>query len=111
METIETVIGGRAQQFVRLFVSQFGFSVEHAEAFVTLAGNDLLESYRWRADHLAAAELSAPENVREILGVIGGNQIADTLGIPRTAAWSGLRVFVPRVLQLADGHYGREASA
>jgi len=94
---------------VRIFVSQFGFSVEHAEAFVSLASNDLLESYRWRAHDLDPQALSAPENVRELLGSISGNRIADSLGMPRTDVWNGLRVFVPRVLQLADGSPSHEA--
>lgn len=109
MEPLETVIGRRSSHFVRIFVSQFGFSVERAEAFVTLAGDDLLASYRWRSDELSPGELSAPQNVRELLGAIHGNRIADELGIPRAEAWTGLRVFVPRVLQLADGHVGHEA--
>jgi hypothetical protein len=37
METLETVLGRRAPHFVRIFVSQFGFSEERAEQFVSLA--------------------------------------------------------------------------
>lgn len=109
MELLESVIGRKSPHFVRLFVSQFGFTVERAEQFVSLAGNDLLESYRWRAEDLDPDSLSKPENVRELLAVIGGNRIADRLGLPRDDVWSGLRVFVPRVLQLADGGRAHEA--
>lgn len=109
MDRLETVIGRKSPHFVRIFVSQFGFSEERAEQFVSLAASDLIESYRWRAEDLDPRALSAPENVREILGAIRGNRIADSLGIPRAEAWSGLRVFVPRVLQLADGRHTHEA--
>ena len=109
MELLESVIGRQSPHFVRIFVSQFGFSRERAERFVSLAGRDLLESYAWCADELDHATLSAPENVRGLLGAIGGNRIADSLGIPRAEAWSGLRVFVPRVLQLADGRFSHRA--
>ena len=109
MERLETVIGGRARHFVRLFVSQFGFTEERAEQFVSLAGNDLIESYRWRAGDLGSGRLSDPENVRELLGAIRGNHIASSLGLPPSDVWSGLRVFVPRVLQIADGRPTLEA--
>lgn len=109
METLETVLGRRAPHFVRIFVSQFGFSEERAEQFVSMAGDDLIASYRWRADHMQASQLSAPENVRELMGTIRAKWIADSLGIPPSEVWSGLRVFVPRVLQLADGRHTHEA--
>jgi hypothetical protein len=109
MEALETVLGRKSPHFVRIFVSQFGFSEERAERFVTLAASDLLESYRWRAGDLDPGSLSAPETVRELLGAIRGNLIADSLGIPPADVWSGLRVFVPRVLQLADGRHLHEA--
>ncbi|HUP53041.1 MAG TPA: hypothetical protein VM198_11225 [Longimicrobiales bacterium] len=109
METLETVLGSRAPHFVRIFVSQFGFSEERAERFVELAGSDLIECYRWQADRMDPRELSAPENVRSLLGAIHARRIADSLGIPPAEVWSGLRVFVPRVLQLADGRHTHEA--
>jgi hypothetical protein len=109
METLETVIDDRARDFVRLLVSQFGFTEERAEKFVILAGSDLMESYRWRADDIGPGQLSDPENVRELLGAIRGNHIASSLGLPPSDVWSGLRVFVPRVLQLADGRPALDA--
>jgi hypothetical protein len=109
MEALETVLGRRSPHFVRIFVSQFGFSEERAERFVSLAASDLLESYRWRAEDLHPGSLSSPENVRELLSAIRGNRIADSLGMPPAEIWSGLRVFVPRVLQLADGRHTHEA--
>ncbi|HUF76616.1 MAG TPA: hypothetical protein VMM35_10075 [Longimicrobiales bacterium] len=109
METIETVIGRRTPHFVRIFVSQFGFSEERAEQFVSLAGDDLIESYRWRASDMGHRRLSDPESVRELLGAIRGDHIASSLGLPPSEVWSGLRVFVPRVLQLADGRHALEA--
>ena len=104
MDRLESVLGRRAP-LVRILVGQFGFSEEDAEEFVSLAGEDLMESYRLRARDMATSELSAPENVRELLGAIRGDRIADSLGIPASEVWSGLRVFVPRVLQLADGRH------
>ena len=109
MENLETVLCSKSPHFVRIFVSQFGFSVERAEQFVSLAADDLMESYKWRAGDLDPGALSAPENVRELLGAIRGNLIADWLGMPHAEVWSGLRVFVPRVLQLADGRHAHEA--
>ncbi len=102
METLETVIGRRSEHFVRIFVSQFGFTEERALRFVELAGSDLMESYRWQAQRLGRGRLSAPENVRDLLSAIHANGIASSLGMPSSEVWSGLRVFVPRVLQLAD---------
>jgi hypothetical protein len=60
-------------------------------------------------DQVDSSELSAPDNVRELLGTIRANWIADSLGMPPHEVWSGLRVFVPRVLQLADGRHTHEA--
>lgn len=109
MDRLETVLGSRAPHFVRILVSQFGFSEEEAHEFVSLASADLIQSYRWRAHDIDAGALSAPENVRELLGTIRGDRIAHSLGLPASEVWSGLRVFVPRVLQLADGRHLPEA--
>ena len=105
METLETVIGRRSEHFVRIFVSQFGFSEDRAELFVRLAGNDLIESYKWQSSRLADEALSDPANVRDLMSTIHANGIASSLGISTSEVWSGLRVFVPRVLQLADGRF------
>jgi len=108
MDRLETVLGRRGPHFVRILVSQFGFSEAHAERLVSLAGTDLIESYRSRATEIHSA-LSAPESVRELLGTMRGNQIAESLGIPASEVWCGLRVFVPSVLELADGRHAHEA--
>jgi len=109
MDRLETVLGRRATHLAQILVSQLGFSEERAEELVMLAGMDLVESYRWRAQSIAAGQLSAPENVRELLGAIRGDHIADSLGMPASEVWSGLRAIVPRVLELADGPHLHEA--
>jgi len=103
METLEIVLVRRAPDLVRVLVSRTGFSRERAERFVILAGTDLLESYRWQADTLDQQSLSAPGNVRDLLSMIRADRIASSLGVPPAEVWSGLRDFVPSVLQLADG--------
>jgi hypothetical protein len=109
VETLETVLERRAHHFVRIFVSQFGFTEERAQRFVNLAGSDLIECCRWHERNMGPGGFSAPANVRNLLAVIHARRIADSLGIPSAEVWSGLRVFVPRVLQLADGRAAHEA--
>lgn len=109
MHRLESVLGGRAPHLARILVSELGFSEERAEELVMLAGVDLMESYRWRARDMAGRNLSAPENVRELLGAIRGDRIANSLGLPASEVWSGLRAIVPRVLQLADRSHLHEA--
>ncbi|HSH76104.1 MAG TPA: hypothetical protein VLA09_10515 [Longimicrobiales bacterium] len=103
MESLERVIGSSSDHFVRIFMTQFGFSQERAEQFVSLAGDDLIASYEFLAPHLDPGGLSAPENVRDLLSAIHASRIASSLGISPSEVWTGLRVFVPGVLQFADG--------
>jgi hypothetical protein len=109
MERLETVLCSRTQHFVRIFVTQFGFSVDRAKRFVDLAGDDLIECYRWQGQNLLPGEYSHPENVRNIMSVLHARGIADSLGMAPAEVWSGLRVFVPRVLQLADDRHPHQA--
>jgi uncharacterized protein YidB (DUF937 family) len=46
--------------------------------------------------------LAEPDNVRDILGNMEANQIAQDLGLPQDEVWSALRTFVPRALEIAD---------
>jgi hypothetical protein len=110
MESLEIVLGRRTNHFVRIFMSQFGFSEERAERFVSMAGSDLMESYKFLARDLDPRGLSCPANVRDLLSTIHASRIASSLGIPASEVWTGLRVFVPSVLQLADGRYPSEAA-
>jgi hypothetical protein len=103
METLEIVLVRSARDLVHVVERRTGFSRESAERFVILAGTDLIESFKWQADALDPNDLSAPNNVRDLLSGIGGNRIASTLGMPPSEVWSGLREFVPSVLRLADG--------
>lgn len=102
MDCLRRVLGQRGGALVTLLVHQVGFDLDTAERFVAVAGQDLMESYRWVEDDLDLAYLPTRPNVLRLLRSMHGSGIAAALGVPTSDAWDGLRAFVPRVLELAD---------
>jgi hypothetical protein len=102
MRRLETVLGDRRTDLVQVLVRCDGLTRTHAERFVALAGDELLESYAWHCGGHAPRHLAEPAMVRDVLSTMGANRIASSLGISRSEVWDSLRAFVPRVLCLAD---------
>lgn len=102
MDCLQRVLGQRGGALVTLLVHQVGFDLDTAERFVAVAGQDLMESYKWVEDDLDLAYLPARPNALRLLRGMHGSGIASTTGVPASVAWVGLRAFVPRVLELAD---------
>lgn len=102
MESIQAVLERRKSDLIEVLVSGTGLSMQRAERFVDLAGTDLVEALVWRNGAVSHDHLSAPSNVRDILGTMGAGQIAQSLGLPRDEVWTALRTFVPHALEIAD---------
>lgn len=102
MESIQSVLERRKRDLVEVLISGTGLSVRRAERFVDVAGMDLVEALLWRNGAVKREHLAEPDNVRDILGNMEANQIAQDLGLPQDEVWSALRTFVPRALEIAD---------
>jgi len=102
MRRLETVLGTRKYDLVHLLVRSSGLTRERAERFVTLAGNDLIESFEWQLREHMPRELAEPSTARDVLSTMSANRIASSLGLSRSEVWERLRAFVPLVLCLAE---------
>lgn len=103
MDYLRSVIGEREAFLAALLVRHVGFTLDTAERFVAVAGHDLIESYRWQEPDLDLVHLPTRTNALRLLRCMHGSGIASALGVPTSQAWDGLREFVPRVLELAQG--------
>lgn len=103
MERLQLVLEFRVRDLVNVLVRRAGLDPETAERFVSAAGADLLESWRWQSSEIDVAHLPTWSNVQRLLGGIHANAIAFDLGMPPSDVWTGLRTFVPQVLLMANG--------
>lgn len=110
MDLLRSVLQERAADLASELTAKAGFTAEEAKRFVPEAGTDLIESWRWQADELDTKDVAADANVRKLLRGIGAKRIASRVGLTAEATWSGLRAFVPKVMQLAHEGLGRSGS-
>lgn len=99
---MQRVLASRTGDLARVLEHQMGIPETAARHFVQVAGEELLESFRWQRAALDVDRLSDARNARDLLSAVGAGRIASDVGIPRTEVWKGLRAFVPSVLQLAE---------
>jgi len=102
MQRLETVLWDRRTDLVQVLVRSSGLTRAHAERFVALAGNDLIESFEWHCRGQAPGRLAEPSTVRDVLSTMGANRLASLMGLSLPEVWESLRAFVPRVLCLAE---------
>ena len=102
MEQLRSVLSQKSGHLARLVERQAGIDESVARRFVQIAGADLIESYDWQRSALELRDFADPSNARDLLSGAYAGRIANELGISREQVWAALRVFVPRVLQLAD---------
>lgn len=102
MERLQLILEYRVRDLVNVLVRRAGLDPETAERFVSAAGADLLESWRWQSSEIDVTHLPTWSNVQRLLGGIHANAIAFDLGMPPSEVWTGLRTFVPQLLLMAD---------
>jgi len=102
MERLASVLGQKSAYLARVIEVHVGIEHSVAMRFVQIAGADLIESYSWQRSELDLRDLSDPCNARDILSGAYAGHIAHELGISRSQVWAALRLFVPRVLLLAN---------
>ena len=102
MERLQSVLGQKSAYLARVIEVHAGIESSVARRFVQIAGADLIESYSWQKSELDLRDFADPCNARDILSGAYAGHIAHELGISRSQVWAALRLFVPRVLQLAN---------
>ncbi len=102
MERLRRVLGQKSAYLARVVEVQAGVEDSVARRFVQIAGADLIESYSWQKSELDLRDFADPCNARDLLSGAYAGHIAHELGISRAQVWAALRLFVPRVLQLAN---------
>jgi hypothetical protein len=102
MERLRSVLAQKSAYLARVIEVQAGIEESVARRFVQIAGADLIESYCWQKPELELRDLADPCNTRDLLSGAYAGHIAHELGLPRSQVWAALRLFVPRVLQLAN---------
>jgi hypothetical protein len=97
MDRLERLLHERSDQLVDRVACDAGMSRDEAVAFLSAAGPDLIESYRWQSeswantgDHRAQA--------REVLAIMNARKIGPRAGLSSERTWAGLRCLVPAVL-------------
>lgn len=112
MHALETVLAQRTGELVELLVHSGDLSRERAERFVSVAGPDVVASFRWQVREAGPQSLGAASTTRDVLNTMGATRIASALGMTRAQVWVGLRTLVPGLLCLADrAQAGSQASS
>jgi len=102
MEKLQSVLAQKSAYLARMVEAHAGIEASVARRFVEIAGADLIESYSWQKSELELRDFADPCNTRDLLSGAYAGHIALELGISRSQVWAALRLFVPRVLQLAN---------
>jgi hypothetical protein len=102
MEALRQVIEENSRDLAGAVRAGAGVHASVALRFVSVAGADLIGSYDWLEADLDLEQLSAPRNVRALMGALNAQHIARELGMPVSIVWEGLRAFVPSVVRLVD---------
>ena len=97
MDRLERLLHERSAQLVEHVAGDAGMTRDEAAAFLTAAGPDLVESYRWQSESWAnTGDLTA--QAREVLAVMNARKIGPRAGMCPERTWAGLRALVPAVL-------------
>ena len=102
MQALETVLAQRTGELVEILVKNGDLSRERAERFVSVAGPDVVASFRWQLRETGWQHLGSASTARNVLNTMGATRIASALGMTRDEVWDGLRTLVPGLLRLAD---------
>jgi len=112
MQALETVLAQRTGELVEILVQGADLSRDRAELFVSVAGPDVIASFRWQVRESGPQRLGAPSTARNVLNTMGATRIASALGMTRAEVWDGLRTLVPGLLHLAGrAQAGSQASS
>jgi hypothetical protein len=101
MQALERVLAQRTGELVEILVQRADLSRERAERFVSVAGPDVVASFRWQVREAGPQRLGAPSTARNVLNTMGATRIAVDLGMTRAEVWVGLRTLVPGLLRMA----------
>lgn len=102
MERLQLILEYRARDLVNVLVRRADLDPATAERFVSAAGADLVESWRWQSSDIDTTHLPTWGNVQRLLGGMHATSIASKLGMAPSDVWNTLRTFVPQALLMAD---------